>query len=141
MSAQTDVVINDGQATPVANTFSARGASMDLAVWKNLATGLDIGLPVITQSTRKSGKGATAVNKTEVRITMPILETISGSDGGFTPSPKVAYTMMAKLEVMAPVRSTSQNRKDIVAFAKNLLSLADASNPVRKAIVDFDLPT
>jgi len=141
MSAQADIVINDGATTPVAHTFSKRGATMDLAIWKDLSSGMDIGLPYITQSLKKFGKGATAENKLDLRIVVPILETISGSDGGYTPSPKPAYQMMARLEVKCPVRSTLQNRKDIVAYVTNLMAIAAASNPAYQAVVNLDIPT
>jgi len=141
MSAQADIVINDDAATPVAHTFSKRGATMDLAVWKDLSSGMDIGLPIITQSLRKLGKGDTASNKTDVRIYVPVLETISGSDGGYTPSPKVAYQLAVKLEFWAPVRSSLQNRKDLFAYVKNLLAVTAASNPTYQSVVNFDIPT
>jgi len=141
MSAQADIVINDDAATPVAHTFSKRGATMDLAVYKDLSSGMDIGIPVITQSLKKTGKGDTAVNKVDVRIFVPVLETISGSDGGYTPSPKVAYQLANKMEFWSPVRSSLQNRKDLFAYAKNLLAISSGSNSVYQAVVNFDIPT
>lgn len=139
MSAQADIVIND--SVPAAKTFSKRGATMDMAVWKDLTSGMDIGLPVITQQSRKTGRGVNATNIVDTRVYVPVLEAISGSDGGYTPSPKIAYIMKARTILEGPVRSTSTQRKDVFAFMANLLAIASGTNPVYQAFVNFDIPT
>jgi hypothetical protein len=137
MSSQSALTLNDGQATPVARTFSARGATASLAKWADVSGGIGIGVPVITMGNLTSGKGSDSAFKLDMRITLPVLEVISGSDGGYTPQPKVAFNLFAKLELVAPNRSTAQNRKDILAFAKNLLSHATTTD----AFVNWDVPT
>jgi len=121
MAAQANIVINDGQTTPVAKTFSASGIKAmsdggQLATYKDKALGIAIGFPVLTVMVRESA----AKTDVEKRIMLPTLEVISGADGGYTPSPKVAYTVMSKEQFVLPARCTLQNRKDILAFSKNL---------------------
>lgn len=141
MSAQANIVINDGQASPVAHTFNSRGASPALASYLETVGGIGIGMPIITIGSSRKGKGSASVYRTEARITVPILKTVNGSDGGYTPIPAVAFNLFAKVEFVAPDQCSLQNRKDIFAYVKNLLSLADGSNPVRQSLVDFDIPS
>jgi hypothetical protein len=135
MSAQSTIVLNDGQTTPVAKSFLPRGAELRLAHWKETSGGISIGMPMITLSNKET-TGSGGVSRTEARILLPILETISGDAGGYTPSPKVAYAMFFKGEFVCPARSTLANRKDILAFAKNLLAHAVMS----EAVVDLNYP-
>lgn len=124
MAAQADIVINDGQASPVAHTFSKRGATSVLATYKDISGGIPIGYPMITVGFAQTGPARDSVWKTDARIVLPSMEVISGSDGGYTPRPKVAYSHFARIELVSPNRSSLQERKDIVAYAKNLLALA-----------------
>jgi len=123
MSAQADLVLADGQASPVNKTFSARGASLNLAVYKDVSGGIGVGLPTVTLG-NKVTEGNNGALRVEVRISIPVLETISGDAGGYTPSPKVAYRMFGKAELIAPNRATLQNRKDLRAFMANALAHA-----------------
>lgn len=135
MSAQSSLVLNDGQATPVAKTFSARGADMQLAVWKDITSGISIGFPTITIS-NKERTGSNGTYRVEARFALPVLEVISGDVGGYTPSPKVAYTMFGKVELVSPNRATVQNRKDLRAFVANLMGHATMT----ETFVDFNPP-
>lgn len=136
MAAQTSIVLADGQATPVNRTFSARGATAQVARYMDVSGGIAIGMPTITLGNQQTA-GSNGTFRLEARITVPVLEVISGSDGGYTPAPKPAYNMFAKIELVAPNRSTLQNRKDLHAYVKNLLAHA-----VPQAMfTDFDIPT
>lgn len=135
MSVQANIVINDGQSTPVAKTFLPRGADMALAKYVDTSGGISIGMPTLTIG-NKVTEGANGTYRTEARLTLPILEVISGDAGGYTPAPKVAYKMFAKVELIAPNRSTLQNRKDLRALVANLLDHATIS----ETFVDFNPP-
>lgn len=135
MSAQADLVLNDGQGTPVAHTFSARGADMKLALWSDVSGGIGIGMGQVTLSNVQQ-TGTSSAYKVEGRITIPVMEVVSGSDGGYTPVPKVAFNLFAKVEFVIPNRASLQNRKDILAYAKNFL----ANAVVTSTVVDFNPP-
>jgi len=131
MAAQGNLVLADGQTVPVNKTFSPNGVLPDgkggsLATWMDKSSGMAIGFPTLTLSVRMSA------TKTDVRkrISLPTLETISGSDGGYTPSPKVAYTVFSDEHFVLPARCVLQNRKDIRAFSKNWNTDASMQNAV-----------
>jgi len=133
MAAITPLVLADGQATPVNKTFTPMDCTSQLAQWSDRTSGIALGMPNVTLSVAiKSGSSV----KVRGKVSLPVMEVISGADGGYTPSPKVAYTMIADITLTLPERSTLQNRKDLRAFARNLL--ADAV--VQKAVEEFERP-
>lgn len=136
MAAQADLVLADGQASPVNKTFSKRGADLKVAQWRDISSGLNVGMPYITASMKETSGGEGKVT-VDLRIATPVLETISGSDGGYTPQPKVAFTCWGVVSFTLPNRSSLQNRKDILAFTKNLL----ANSVVSDFVHNFDRPT
>lgn len=117
MAELANLTLDDGQSTPVTKTFSPRQAK-PIAIWKDLSSGIAIGAPTITLSVRETASST----RVEKRISLPVLETVSGSDGGYTPSPKVAYTLLSKEEFVLPNRSTYGQRKDLRAFSANFLA-------------------
>jgi hypothetical protein len=131
MAAQGNLVLANGEATPVNKTFSPRGVRQDAAVgmlasYADITGGIAIGFPTVTLSVRSSA------SKTDVdkRVMTPVLEVVSGSDGGYTPSPKVAYTLMSREQFVLPARSTTAERKNILAFSKNMNADAVMQNAV-----------
>lgn len=132
MAAIANLVLADGQASPVNKTFNPSDCTSLLASWTDRSTGINIGFPEVTLSLAKGKDTMRVVGK----VLLPSLEVISGSDGGYTPSPKVAYTTMGKFELVLPARSTLQNRKDIVAFLKNFLGNA----VITKAAEEYERP-
>lgn len=135
MSQQANLVLNDGQTTPVAKTFSARGADMKMALYTDVSGGIGIGMGKITLSYVQS-PAPNGTYRVEMRITIPVLEVISGSDGGYTPVPKVAFNCFHKSEFVVPNRASLQDRKNILAYAKNALAHALLS----ETVVDLNPP-
>lgn len=132
MAAIANLVLADGQNTPVNKTFVPMDANSGLATWTDRSGGISIGMPVVTMSVTMGAE----VNKIKAKVALPVLEVISGADGGYTPSPKVAYTCSATVDFNFPNRATLQNRKDIRAFIRNMMS--DAI--VQKAVEEFERP-
>lgn len=137
MAIQANLLLADGQAIPVNKTFGPNGSVSSpngaiLATWLDKSTGIAIGFPRVTLAVR-IGSQMTEVRK---KIVLPTLETISGSDGGYTPSPKVAYEVMTDETFKLPARSVLQNRKDILAFSVSL-----NQNPVMTNAVHNYEPT
>jgi len=126
MAAQGNLVLADGQVSPVNKTFSANGVKAGVAFYADKSSGISIGFPTITISVKESA----SKNEVEKRIALPVLEVISGSDGGYTPSPKVAYTVWSVEKFTLPTRCTTQNRKDVRAFSKNLNADTAMANAV-----------
>lgn len=131
MPALAAITINDGAATPVAHTFSPSGPDKNgVNYFYDRSGGIAIGFPMISIDMKEPAPAsATGVSKTNrvyrstVKIVMPVLEVTSPSTGtGIQPAPTKAYDLMFRGEFISPERSTLQNRKDILAYAKNLLA-------------------
>jgi len=112
MSLQTNISFTDAKPTPETHIYSARGTNNGLATWMDVSDGVNIGMPTITLS-HKSSDGSNGAYRVEGRITIPVLEVAVGTVGGYEPIPKVAYKMFAKFELVAPNRSSLQDRKDL----------------------------
>jgi hypothetical protein len=131
MAAQGNLVLANGEASPVNKTFTPNGVikapdGSQLASYEDKTGGIAIGFPAISVSVRRSSV-KTDVDK---RITLPTLEVISGSDGGYTPSPKIAYSHFAREQFVLPARGTTAERKNLLAFSKNLNADAVMTNAV-----------
>lgn len=126
MAAIADIVIADGQTTPVNKTFGPDSIKNDVAQWFDRSGGIAVGYPTITTSVRPPSRNSTSrVNKVQVKIVVPVLEQVAPS----TIWTK-AYECTFTGEFLMHERATLQNRKDILAFAKNLLGHAVATNAV-----------
>lgn len=122
MSAQANVVINDGQATPVAHTFAPKGArtpvtGRDVALWKDQSPVNAEGYLTLTE--QHSLPNGNRIEKFRYVLELPTLETVGTNDAGITPAPTKAYSTTAVLEFWISTRASQQELKDIVAYAKN----------------------
>lgn len=134
MSAIGNIVLNDGQATPVSHTFKPQSATSDLASWTDRSNGISIGMPTLSLSVKGGGADTSRVKG---KVVVPILEVQSNSSlSGFEPAPQIAYQCIGTFELVMPARSTLDARKDLLAFVKNFLS--DAS--VTVAVEEFERP-
>lgn len=125
MAAIAAITINDGQATPVAHTFNPVETTPIPLYRENGAAGVPLAGQSDISISLRPGSGAEGISKALVKLRLPVLETVSGSTvGGYTPSPRVAYFMDAKIELMLPSRSTSAQRKDLRVLVANLLANA-----------------
>jgi len=124
MANFADLVINDGQATPVAHTFKARNITNGIAKWQDISGGIAIGYPLITAAVREPSK-ETQNYKVSLKVVVPVLETISGTSyAGIVAAPQKAYDCTCVMDFILPARSTTAVRKDVLAYVKNLLANA-----------------
>lgn len=140
MAAIANIVINDGQATPVAHTFAPAKTQADYALFEDRSSGVYIGFNKLTISLKRPtgpSKVASRNLKLSIKIETPKLEAVSNSTvTGIAPAPTVSYRPVAELIVTLPERCSLQDRKDLQAFMKNVLS-----NPfVTDAFEKFELP-
>lgn len=137
MSAIAAIVINDGQATPVAHTFNPVASSPD-ALYREAQSGLAlIGQGRIGTSTKltKNGDG---VNRVTVKLELPALETITAQNAqGYTAAPKVAYTNTVIVSFLLPGRGTAAQRKDLRVLLGNLLANAQVIDLVENLNVQY----
>lgn len=118
MPSFADIILNDGQATPVAHTFKVKLNDLKQSVWEDRVGGIPVGYAVITVKTEDSA----SVRKVRIWVTIPTLEAISGVNAsGYTPAQKKAYDHRSYQEFFLPQRGTAAERKNLVAFHTNLL--------------------
>lgn len=134
--AQANITLTDAAGTPVNHTYTPQGASPELATWLDTSGGVSIGMPEFQFSLRL-GKTPNVANRIVGKLSMPILETISGENAsGYVAVPSLAFTAIGKFELVLPQRMTLQQRKDIRAMIQDALS--DAI--VTSAITTFERP-
>lgn len=122
MPAFANIVLADGQTTPVNHTFAPVTIDQSgVAVLADRSSGIAIGFPVLTMLVRPSTK--TSRNyKVSAKVIVPTLEVTSPSTAtGIQPAPTKAYDCMATIEFVMPERSTSLERQNLLAYMKNLL--------------------
>lgn len=122
MPAIGNITINDGATTPVAHTFAPVGVDGSLAEYADRAGGIPVGYGKITISVRGPQNAVSGVYKVQVKVLVPTLDVTSPStSSGIQPAPTVAYTTACMMDFLLPSRSSLQNRKDVLAYVKNLL--------------------
>lgn len=140
MAAIANIVINDGQTTPVAHTFAPAKTQADMALLEDRTAGIYIGYNKLTfMLTRPTGpsKEATRNLKLSVKIETPKLETVSNNTvSGIAPAPTISYRPVVELICTFPERSSLQDRKDLQAYIKNVLS----NSFVTDAFEKYELP-
>lgn len=127
MNAFASLTINDGQATPVAHTFTARRIENSLAKWQDISSGIALAFPTITATLREPIKGQKVpMYKGTLVFSVPKMETVNASTyNGITPAPTKAYECQARVEFLMPERSTLADRKDLRAYVANALANVD----------------
>lgn len=122
MAAIASISINDGQTPPVAHAFSPARHSGDLVEWHDRSAGVVAGFKKISVSTRFAGKD-NAGQRIRIKIQDPTLAVTAPASGtGVQPNPVAAYETLATLEFLLPTPAGVQQRKDVLAYVKNLLS-------------------
>jgi len=140
MSAIANIVINDGQGTPVAHTFAPAKTQADWALLEDRTSGIYIGYNKLTfKLDRPSGdsRQATRNLKLSIKIETPKLENVTNSTvSGVAPAPTISYRPVVELTCTFPERCSLQDRKDLQAYIKNVLS----NSFVTDAFEKFELP-
>lgn len=123
MSAISDITVFDGAATPVSHVLKAisvtRANNEVVAEWReNLPS-----VPVYAQvrATSKMSKLKSGVYKTELRVAVPVMESVSGANSsGYTAAPKVAYENTVVVTGFYHERSDAVSRRLARQLAVNL---------------------
>lgn len=132
MTIASNIVIDDGQATPVAHTFIPLGFDKQNKFWyEEQAAGAPLSWRKISLELVRNDQTSPASNAGEqtarvrVHVHLPTMETIGTNDNGITPPPTLAYTLRSQHEFIMSGRSTEGEREDVQAFAYNVLDNAD----------------
>lgn len=141
MAQRANIVINDGQATPVAHTFNPNSGDGNVPgssqiVYEDRSGGVSVGFPSIFVITRKPNKQLRN-QKVTLIVKRPVLEVLSNSTvSGIMPAPTAAYEVTFRGEFTLPERSDLATRKDLLAYVRNLLAHAT----ITSAINDLESP-
>jgi hypothetical protein len=136
MAAIANIILADGQVSPVNHTFIPLSQEGVLSLWNDTVTGIVAGYPTIMCKTNADSAEA-EVDKVTFAFAMPTLEALSAASSGFTPGPTVAYVTRFKVEAMIPRRATQAERDNIAAYAKNLTAHAVFQNAVKSRDYPF----
>jgi hypothetical protein len=125
MSAIANILINDGQATPVSHTFAPVTIdSAGVAKWADRSGGISIGFPTLSYSLKSPTKGSSSY-KLQAKVVLPILEQTSPSTAtGIQPAPTIAYSLIGNVELVLPERSVLLDRNNLLAYVRNYLANA-----------------
>jgi len=127
------ITINDGQTTPVGHTFDTLDHGNDNWTWRETGTTSLLGAGPVTLARLKVKGGQ--LEKWRIKVYMPALETATGQNSdGYTAGPKLAYSLTSVMDFIMPMRSTAQQRKDIRAYAYNLLNQVQFYTPVQEGV-------
>lgn len=126
----TAIILNDGQATPVAHTFSPASNGADgLSRWQDREhnSGVSIGFSTMTYSVREPIKPG-GPSRVKLTISVPKLDTT-------TVVPTLIGSGAASMEFIFPGSYTLQDRKDLRAFLVNacqISALGDNINEMQR---------
>lgn len=126
MAQAAAVVINDGQATPVATTFNPAEVTPANSIFEDRSAGMSLGFRTM-RVTYSRPTNTRPTTRASLEVVTPVTQLV----GGVT---SVAFTGRAKLEFILPNGMTDAQRKDLYAFVVNALS----NTLVRGALRDLD---
>lgn len=134
MPQVADIVLANGEGTPSNHTFVPLGQNPATGFWHfedqspRVASSSPLGWPRISVRARRANDAAPGenaqgrINRVELNIALPQLESLGTSDSGLTPPATIAYVDRVKIEFLLPSRNIVADRKDALAFAANLLA-------------------
>lgn len=111
MAQAAPIVINDGQATPVAVTFNPESITPSESSFVDRLPGVAIGFRRV-RAWVSLALGKSTVNKCKMAVSLPVLQTVNGVS-------TVAYTLRSQVEMIIPDQATDAQRKDLYAFTVN----------------------
>lgn len=133
MPVIANITINDGQATPVAHTFSARNNKDGIAKWADTSSGVPVRYPtasILQKEPISSTKRPTY--KTTAILDVPVYSATG------TPAVDVRVGgINYRLEVMSDNAATDAQRADAHAYFCNFLMNTDVKQVFTKNIPIF----
>lgn len=123
MPAIVALSLNDGQATPVTHVFDVVNGQQatEPARYYDKSAGSYAGYNKLSVLVRRSA--TSKATKIEMRLELPQLAVTAPQTGtGIQPNPTQAYALFGKVEMIVPDACNLQNRKDLIAYMRNLIN-------------------
>lgn len=123
MSQISNITVFDGASTPVSHTLVAISVTRDkgkiVAEWREMLSGVPVNAQIrMTLTLEKLRSG---VFRTEQRVVVPVMETVSGQNAaGYTAAPRVAYENTVVTTGFFHERSDVAGRRLVRQLATNL---------------------
>lgn len=138
MSQIANIIVFDGAATPVSHTLVAVSVTRDkgkiVAEWREALASVPANAQIRTTLTLE--KLRSGVFRTEQRVVVPVMETVSGQNAaGYTAAPKVAYENTVVTTGFFHERSDVAGRRLVRQLATNLQN--NVSTSVAAATAGF----
>lgn len=135
MAIRSTIVLTDAAATPVNHSYFPVTSGGNVMLWIDRTQGIAAGQNKLTLAQRAPKKGAPTYNMSW-KLETPILAQTSPSTAtGIQPVPTVDHTNLVAVNIVCHERSTTQERNDLLAQVRDLLSEAIVTNQVK----DLDL--
>jgi len=122
MPAIATLTINDGQAAPVAHTFSPQSTTGQRAQWADRSPTIPAGYRTISHELADPN-GTRTVHKITMGFMTPVVATVDGSD-------TVVRYNSGQIVLNVNPQSTLQERKDLLAYMANTLANATVKTSV-----------
>lgn len=122
MPAIATLTVNDGQAAPVAHTFSPQSTTGARASWADRSPTIPAGYRTISHELADPN-GSRTVHRITLGFMCPTVATVDGSD-------TVVRYNSAQVVLNINPQSTLQERKDLLAYVANTLGLATVKTSV-----------
>ena len=114
MPAIAALTINDGQAAPVAHTFSPQTNNGSRAVWNDRSPSIPAGYRQISHELADPS-GSRTVHKVTLGFMCPVVAAVDGSD-------TVVRYNSGQITLNVNPQSTLQERKDLLAYMANTMA-------------------
>lgn len=122
MPALATLVINDGQATPVAHNFLPQKIEGGIATFADRSSGLSIGYPRVSIKVDEANPRR-PTNKCTVKIVVPVLAvTAPTTMTGIQPLPTLAHNAVFEGTFVTHQSCSSAVKDDLWAYTKNLFA-------------------
>jgi hypothetical protein len=130
MTAASNIVISDGQSTPVAHTFVPARKAGDVVFWEERVTA-NTAAGFYTISIGANSPTSRQVVRAKIALAIPF--EVLDSDTGLYSYPSIGR---ANIDILVPVSATVGERANLYAYIKNLVSNSVIDNLVN----DLDTP-
>lgn len=142
MSAQANITVFDGAATPVTHTLipvdnKVLKDGTRLSIWRENNAAVPVYAQIRFEIYQKS-LGTSGVVETRCVSIVPVMESVSGVNAqGYTAAPKVAYEDRSEYRSLSHSRSTVTSRRLCKQILLNLLNNVATTVPaVSAGVVD-----
>jgi len=124
VSEAANMAVNNGADTPVSVTFKPEIVSGGNATFRDDSVGVSVLMPRMKSVTSLSTANR-PTNRVTFQVALPVSKTVDGVD-------VVDYILRADCQFVLPDRSTTADRKNLLAFLRNGLN----TEPIKGTIVD-----